>query len=40
MVASPLVEDVASAIVLFTDWRADWITGSIIGVDGGEDIVG
>lgn len=34
------VEDVANAIVLLTDPRASWITGNVIGVDGGEDIVG
>lgn len=34
------VDDVANAIVLLTDRRADWITGNVIGVDGGEDIVG
>ena len=33
-------EDIANAIVLLTDRRADWITGNVIGVDGGEDIVG
>lgn len=33
-------EDVAQAIVLLSDERAHWITGNVIGVDGGEDIVG
>jgi NAD(P)-dependent dehydrogenase (short-subunit alcohol dehydrogenase family) len=33
-------EDVAKAIALLTDERAQWITGNVIGVDGGEDIVG
>ncbi|MDZ7344215.1 MAG: SDR family oxidoreductase [candidate division KSB1 bacterium] len=33
-------EDVAKAIALLTDERSQWITGNVIGVDGGEDIVG
>ncbi len=32
-------EDVANAIVLLCDSRADWISGNVIGVDGGEFIV-
>ena len=32
-------EDVARAIVLLCDERADWISGNVIGVDGGEYIV-
>nr|AOO54621.1 short-chain dehydrogenase/reductase sdr precursor [uncultured bacterium] len=32
-------EDVAKAIVLLADENAYWISGSIIGVDGGEDVV-
>ena len=32
-------EDVARAIVLFADEHAFWISGNVIGVDGGEDIV-
>lgn len=32
--------DVAGAISLLVDPRADWITGNVIAVDGGEDIVG
>jgi NAD(P)-dependent dehydrogenase (short-subunit alcohol dehydrogenase family) len=31
-------EDVARAIALLCDERASWITGNVIGVDGGEDI--
>ncbi len=31
-------EDVAKAIVLLTDDNASWISGNVIGVDGGEDI--
>jgi len=31
-------EDVARAIVALSDERASWMTGNIIGVDGGEDI--
>lgn len=33
-------EDVAKAIALLSDERSYWITGNVIGVDGGEDIVG
>ena len=33
-------EDVASAISLLCDGRAHWITGNVIGVDGGEDLMG
>tara|TARA_Y100000590_G_scaffold428416_1_gene539690 strand:- start:2303 stop:3124 length:822 start_codon:yes stop_codon:yes gene_type:complete len=33
-------EDVAEAISLLVDDRSYWITGNIIGVDGGEDVVG
>ncbi|MFQ5912672.1 MAG: enoyl-ACP reductase [Nitrospinota bacterium] len=33
-------EDVASAIAALCRGGTDWITGNIIGVDGGEDIVG
>ena len=33
-------QDVARAIVLLTDPRSQWITGNVIGVDGGEDVVG
>jgi NAD(P)-dependent dehydrogenase (short-subunit alcohol dehydrogenase family) len=32
-------EDVAKALVLLADENAYWISGSIIGVDGGEDVV-
>ena len=32
-------EDVAKAIVLLSDDTAQWISGSTIGVDGGEDVV-
>lgn len=32
-------EDVAKAIVLFADSDAHWISGNVIGVDGGEDVV-
>jgi enoyl-[acyl-carrier protein] reductase III len=32
-------EDVAKAIALLADDRAFWMTGNVIGVDGGEDIV-
>ena len=33
-------EDVARAIVLLSHADADWISGNVIGVDGGEDVVG
>ncbi len=33
-------EDVARAIAALSDPRTSWITGNVIGVDGGEDIVG
>ena len=33
-------EDVARVIVLLSHADADWISGTVIGVDGGEDIVG
>ena len=33
-------EDVARAIAALSDERTYWITGNVIGVDGGEDIVG
>jgi enoyl-[acyl-carrier-protein] reductase (NADH) len=33
-------EDVASAIALLVQSEARWLTGNVIGVDGGEDIVG
>jgi NAD(P)-dependent dehydrogenase (short-subunit alcohol dehydrogenase family) len=32
-------EDVAKAIVLFSTDEASWISGNVLGVDGGEDIV-
>jgi len=32
-------EDIAKAIVLLSDKSADWISGNVIGVDGGESIV-
>jgi enoyl-[acyl-carrier-protein] reductase (NADH) len=32
-------EDVAKAIVLLADDHAFWISGNVIGVDGGEDVV-
>jgi NAD(P)-dependent dehydrogenase (short-subunit alcohol dehydrogenase family) len=32
-------EDVAKAIMLLTDENASWVSGNVIGVDGGEDIV-
>jgi NAD(P)-dependent dehydrogenase (short-subunit alcohol dehydrogenase family) len=31
---------VAKFIALLTDERAQWVTGNVVGVDGGEDIVG
>lgn len=33
-------EDVARAIAALIDERLDWMTGNVIGVDGGEDITG
>ncbi len=33
-------EDVAKAIVLLSNSGTEWITGNVIGADGGEDIVG
>jgi enoyl-[acyl-carrier protein] reductase III len=33
-------EDVAKAVVLFSTDEACWVSGNVIGVDGGEDIVG
>jgi NAD(P)-dependent dehydrogenase (short-subunit alcohol dehydrogenase family) len=33
-------EDVARAIVVLAHPDTHWITGNVIGVDGGEDIVG
>ena len=33
-------EDVAQAIALLANSGADWVTGNVIGTDGGEDIVG
>ena len=35
-----LTEDVARAIVVLTHPDTYWMTGNVIGVDGGEDIVG
>jgi NAD(P)-dependent dehydrogenase (short-subunit alcohol dehydrogenase family) len=32
-------EDVARAIVLFSDDNAYWVSGNVLGVDGGEDVV-
>ncbi len=32
-------EDVAKSIALLTQSGADWITGNVIGVDGGEDLI-
>ena len=32
-------EDVARALVLFADESASWMSGNVIGVDGGEDVV-
>ena len=33
-------EDVAKAIAVLSNSGAEWVTGNVIGVDGGEDIVG
>ena len=33
-------EDVARAIVAFSHSATDWMTGNVLGVDGGEDVVG
>ncbi len=33
-------EDVARALVALCGPGTDWITGAVLGVDGGEDIVG
>ena len=33
-------EDVAQAIAILANSGADWVTGNVIGADGGEDIVG
>ncbi len=33
-------EDVAQAIAILSNAGADWVTGNVIGTDGGEDIVG
>ena len=33
-------EDVAEAIAILSNSGADWVTGNVIGADGGEDIVG
>ena len=33
-------EDIARAIALLANTGADWVTGNVIGADGGEDIVG
>ena len=33
-------EDVAQAIAILSNTGADWVTGNVIGADGGEDIVG
>ena len=32
--------DVAQAIAILANSGADWVTGNVIGTDGGEDIVG
>jgi enoyl-[acyl-carrier protein] reductase III len=34
-----LPEDVAKAIALLVDENASWVSGNVIGVDGGEDVV-
>jgi NAD(P)-dependent dehydrogenase (short-subunit alcohol dehydrogenase family) len=33
-------EDVAQAIAILSNSGADWVTGNVIGADGGEDVVG
>ncbi len=33
-------EDVAQAIAILSNSGADWVTGNVIGTDGGEDVVG
>jgi enoyl-[acyl-carrier protein] reductase III len=33
-------EDVARAVILFSSEEASWLSGNVLGVDGGEDIVG
>lgn len=33
-------EDVAQAIAILSNSGADWVTGNVIGADGGEDIIG
>ncbi len=33
-------DDIAGAVALLLEARADWISGGVIGIDGGEDIVG
>jgi len=33
-------DDVAQAITILANSGADWVTGNVIGTDGGEDIVG
>ena len=35
-----MTEDVAKAIAILANSGADWVTGNVIGADGGEDIVG
>jgi NAD(P)-dependent dehydrogenase (short-subunit alcohol dehydrogenase family) len=32
-------EDVAKAIVVLSEEHAGWVSGNVIGVDGGEDVV-
>ena len=39
-VPAPRVKDVARAIVVFSHPDTYWMTGNVIGVDGGEEIVG
>jgi enoyl-[acyl-carrier protein] reductase III len=34
-----LPEDVANVIALLSEEHAGWVSGNVIGVDGGEDIV-